>query len=260
MQRAWDAREHEALRRVAGRDLFVEVGAAARRLRPQGLAQPRADDEPPVLQYVGLENREDDAEDRVTVSIECRLEDYVVDRSGAVVLKKGQSSKEVRLCEYWTLRWAGSGWEVESIQGEEEGAGVLQAPLVASPWSDEGRLHDAAVIEGAVAEAAPAGSPAAGELVDLDYAGDARAAALDLSLVDGRFAPAVLEAAVRRVVPAWVAAVDGGDDELLRVATPAAVRELLYPRGGDGVRLVVRGGAVEALQITALDTSANPPR
>ena len=55
-----------------------------------------------------------------------------------------------------------------------------------------------------------------GELVDVDFDGDARAAALDLSVVDGRFAPAVLEAAARRAVAAWAEAVDGDDAALER--------------------------------------------
>lgn len=259
VQTAWDGRDQEQLRTLAGSDLFEEW-----KLRLDGFAKKGWHNRvkvtrDPTITYVGLENREDDAQDTVVVAIECVLDDYVVTRGGQTVFKEGEDSAEVRFCEYWTLRWSGERWLIDSIQSEEEGAGVLKAPLVASPWSDEGRLHDEAVIEGAVAGAAPAGSPKAAELVDLDYADDARAAALDLALVDGRYGPEVIEAAVRTVVPAWVAAVDGADDQLLRVATPEAVRELLYPRGGEAIRLVVRGAAVEQVRITAFDAAKEPP-
>ena len=58
------------------------------------------------------------------------------------------------------------------------------------------------------------------EVADLEFEGDARAAALDLSLADGRFAPDVLEVAARRAVAAWAEAVDGGDAALSAIATP----------------------------------------
>ena len=50
------------------------------------------------------------------------------------------------------------------------------------------------------------------DLAEVDFSGDARARALDLSLADARFAPDVLEAAARRAVAAWAEAVDGDDD------------------------------------------------
>ena len=98
------------------------------------------------------------------------------------------------------------------------------------------------------------------EIVDVDYAGDARTQALDLSVVDGRFSPNVLEAAARRAVAAWAEAVDGDDAALERVATPEAVRSLLYPGdGGAHTRLVVRGPRLEALRIAGLNAQSVPP-
>jgi hypothetical protein len=97
------------------------------------------------------------------------------------------------------------------------------------------------------------------EIADLDFDGDARAAALDLSLADARFGPDVLETAARRAVAGWAEAIDGEDDELLAVATPGATRELLYPGGNERRRLVVRGPQVGALRIAKLDAGAEPP-
>ena len=92
------------------------------------------------------------------------------------------------------------------------------------------------------------------EVTPVDMDGDARVAALDLSLVDGRYAPAVLEASARRAMEAWAEAVDGDDGPLEAIADPAAMDALLYP--GDPsrtTRLVVRGPRLESLRITGLE-------
>jgi hypothetical protein len=114
-------------------------------------------------------------------------------------------------------------------------------------------------MEVAAADRLPEGVSTA-EVADLDYVGDARAAALDLSLADGRWAPAVLEAAARRAVAAWAEAVDGADRDLLDVATPAAASALLHPGDPSGkTRLVIRGPVVRHVRIAALDPAAEPP-
>lgn len=82
---------------------------------------------------------------------------------------------------------------------------------------------------------------------------------MDLSLVDDRFSPDVLTAAVRAAVGAWTIAIDGSDDRLERLATPEAVQKLLY--GGDEqVRTVVRGPRIEEVVIDRVDGSTAPPR
>ena len=126
-----------------------------------------------------------------------------------------------------------------------------------TPWSDEQALRDEALIEGA--EAVPEGISLA-EVADLNFTGDARAAALDLSLADGRFSPDVLEVATRRAVQAWAQAVDGDDTALLALASPGAAHELLHPGDRSGrTRLVVRGPQVKAIRVTGLDAGAEPP-
>jgi hypothetical protein len=98
------------------------------------------------------------------------------------------------------------------------------------------------------------------EVADLQYDGDAHAAALDLSLADGRFAPDVLEVAARRAVAAWAQAVDGDDSILDAIATPSARRELLYAGDTSGtVRMVVRGPVVKRIRIVHLDAASEPP-
>jgi predicted lipid-binding transport protein (Tim44 family) len=84
---------------------------------------------------------------------------------------------------------------------------------------------------------------------------------MDLALVDARFAPDVLEAAVRRAVAAWLEAVDGDDAPLRSVASADAVEALLY--GGDSsgrTRTVVRGVRVERITIASVDVGSEPAR
>lgn len=256
LQSAWTARDLDRLAKIAGPDLLVEWKRRLDDFAKKGWHNRAIVSQAPTVRYVGMENRADDSRDTVVVAIDCVLDDFVVDRAGKVIKKNEEDDTQVRLIEYWTLVWTGEEWRIGSIQGEQEGRGTLEAPIVPVPEADEQQLRDQTVVELAVADALPEGAPAPGELVDVDYADDARKAALDLSLADGRFGPEVLDAAVRAVVPAWVAAVDGSDDALLRLSTPAAVRALLYPDPDhDRARLVIRGGKVEAIRIVKLDTS-----
>jgi predicted lipid-binding transport protein (Tim44 family) len=146
-----------------------------------------------------------------------------------------------------------------SIEQAGEGRHALEDKIVGTPWSDEGALRDEALVEGAVADAVPTGTSIA-EVADLEFTGDARAAANDLSLADGRFAPDVLEVAARRAVSAWGEAVDGDDAPLTALANRQVVRDLLYPNDPSGrIRLVVRGPKVNRIRVVGLDAGATPP-
>ena len=161
--------------------------------------------------------------------------------------------------EYWTLERRGEHWVLASIESGAEGEHALKDKIVQTHWADEQSLRDEALVEGAVAQSAPDGFKVA-ELADLQFSGDARAAALDLSLADGRFAPDILEVAARRAVDAWAEAVDGSDAELRKVATADAVQELLHP--GDPRRPDTTGGprpaGFSASGSYALDAAAEP--
>ena len=251
---AWTARDREALGRYLGPDLLAEWVRRLDDFDRRGWHNVCEIKKPTEVEYVGLTNREDDTEDRVVVRLTAQLRDVVIDRNGNVIKRNEEDDELTTLAEYWTLGRAGDRWILHSIEQDAEGAHHLDAPIVASPWSDDARMHDEAVTELAVADAVP---DVAG-LVDVDYAGDGRTQALDLSVVDGRFAPAVLEAAARRAVEAWAEAVDGADAALERAATPEAAHALLYPRG-ENTRLVVRGPKLTQLRIAALDAEAKPP-
>jgi predicted lipid-binding transport protein (Tim44 family) len=251
---AWTERDRDTLAQYLGPDLLTEWVRRLDDFDRKGWHNVCEIRQGPEVEYVGLTNREDDREDRVVVRISATLRDVVVDAHGSTINRKGENDELTALAEYWTLARDGDRWILTSIEQDSEGAHQLEAPIVASPWSDDARMRDDAITELAVADATTPGTDIAG-LVDVDYAGDGRAQALDLSVVDGRFAPAVLEAAARRAVEAWAEAVDGADDPLERAATPEAAHALLYPRGTDS-RLVVRGPRLAALKIVALDADA----
>ena len=256
-QAAWDARDRARLQQLVGGDLLVEWQRRLddfdrrhwhNRVKVHGT---------PNVEYMGLVNRAGDDDDRVVVRITCRMDDYV-EAGGRTVLKQGQTSPTVSVAEWWTLARTKTGWMVVSIESDKEGQHHFDEAIVATPEGDDVTLRDASMIEVAQDDAAPADVKTS-EIADLDFAGDARAAALDLSLADARFAPDVLEVAVRRAVAGWAEAIDGKDDPLLKVAAPDVARRLLYPNGGN-TRLVVRGPHVRHMRITALDAKNDPAR
>jgi predicted lipid-binding transport protein (Tim44 family) len=259
IQHAWDSGDRMRLRALVAPELLSEW---ERRLddfdrkgwhnRVQPLGEPR-------VEYVGLRNTGDDRTKRVTVRIEAQLRDYVEDRWGQRVGRVDTMSDTSRVREYWTLGKREGHWILLSIEQGAEGEHALDEEIVASPWADDRTMRDEALVEGAVADAVPDGT-AVSEVADLDFQGDARAAANDLSLADGRFAPDILEVAARRAVAAWAEAVDGDDAQLLALAHPDAAQQLLHP--GDPsrrTRLVVRGPRVKQIRITGLDVAAMPP-
>jgi predicted lipid-binding transport protein (Tim44 family) len=259
IQRAWDGGDRMRLRALVAPEL---LGEWERRLddfdrkgwhnRVQPIGEPR-------VEYVGLRNTGDDRTKRVSVRIEAQLRDYVEDRWGQRVGRVDTLSDTSRVREYWTLGKRDGHWILLSIEQGAEGEHALDEEIVASPWADDRSMRDEALVEGAVADAVPDGT-AISEVADLDFQGDARAAANDLSLADGRFAPDILEVAARRAVAAWAEAVDGEDSQLLALAHPDAAQQLLHP--GDPsrrTRLVVRGLRVKQIRIVALDAAATPP-
>jgi predicted lipid-binding transport protein (Tim44 family) len=211
------------------------------------------------VEYVGLVNRADDAEDRVVVRLAAPVDCWVQTADGARVYRDGSDGPRVAFAEYWTLAKRDGRWTLVSIEQDSEGAHHLDDEVVATPWSDS-RIGDEALVEQAVADRVADGTSPA-DVAEVGFDGTAREAALDIALADGRFAPDVLEAAARRAVAAWAEAVDGDDAALEHVASPAAIDALLY--GGDErrrSRLVVRGPRVRTLSIERLDAQARPAR
>lgn len=257
-QQAWDRRDTRRLRQIVAPELMVEWARRLKDFKGKGWHNRVKVLDDPRVDYVGLVNRERDDEDRAVVRIVAKLRSYVVTRSGRKVRRKGELDDEIMVREYWTLAKRDGRWTLASIEQAAEGEHHLDGAIVATPWSDEARLSDETVTELAVADGLPEGFKPA-DVADLDFDGDARAAALDLALADGRFAPDVLEAAARRAVEAWAEAVDGEDAPLHAVASPEATAQLLHGEDASGgTRLVVRGPAVKRIHIAALDAGRDP--
>lgn len=254
IQRAWSAEDVTALRRLVGPELMLEWDARLADFRGKGWRNQVDVLDGPDVRYVGVTNRAQDVEDRVVVQLTARLQDVVVDRYGDVI--PSDEGEIARISEFWTLGKRGGEWVVVSIEQEREGAHHLSDPLVAAPEGDDVRLRADAVMELATADGVPAGQ--VGELLSPGFSGTARAAAMDLSLVDGRFAPDVLATAVGEVVDAWAQAIDGPDEPLAARTTPQALRSLLYPIATGRDRLVIRGAEVQAVTIVAV-TPGPPP-
>ncbi|MFL5824516.1 MAG: TIM44-like domain-containing protein [Solirubrobacteraceae bacterium] len=263
VQAAWDSDDRDRLRGLLGADLLAEWNRRLDDFKRRGWRNRVQVLDEPSVEYVSLVHR-GTAEDRVVVRIEARLQDYVEDHQGNRIKRAGRLSQTVTLREYWTLlrvrsKASPQQWMLGSIEQGGEGRHALEEQIVAMPWSDEQGMRDESLVEGAVAEAVPAGTRIA-EVADLQFEGEAHAAALDLSLADGRFAPDVLEVAARRTVGAWAQAVDGDDAPLAALADPDAVLDLLHPGDPTGqTRLVVRGPRVKRIKVVGLDAAAAPP-
>jgi len=256
IQKAWSAQDKQRLASLVGQDLLTEWGRRLRDFKRKGWRNEVEILDGPHVEYVGLRNVEDDRGDRVIVLIDATVRDYVIDGFGTPIRRVDATGDRQRVQEYWTLSKRRGQWILQSIEQGREGTHALSDEIVASPWSDEKTFHDQALIEEAVAEAAPS----VAEVADLDYEGDARAAAMDLSLADGRFAPDVLEVGARRAVAAWAEAIDGADGALLAIAHPDVVREMLHPGDPSArTRVVVRGLEVKRITIVSLDAAATPP-
>lgn len=257
-QDAWDRNDQRRLAELVGPDLLAEWTRRLDDFRRRGWRSRAGVVGTPLVRIVGLTNRARDEQDRVVVHVTADAISYVETQYGERLYEQGQLDETVRLSQYWTLGKRDGRWILLSIEEDGEGDHHLQGEVVARADLDP-TLADQARTEVAVAgAAAPAATLA--ELVPASLSDDARATALDLALVDDRFSPDVLTAAVRRAVAAWTAAIDGADDELEAVSTPDAVRELLYADAGADVRTVVRGPRVEDVVIERVRGDVAPPR
>jgi predicted lipid-binding transport protein (Tim44 family) len=259
IEQAWSADDRAGLAQLVGPDLMVEWNRRLDDFARRGWHNQVTILGAPQIEYVGLVNRAEERDDRVVIRLSARMRDVVVDSWGRQVLRRGSVSDVTSMCEYWTLGKRAGKWMLLSIEQEREGQHELFEEIIPAPWADTGRLHEAAVVEQATTDKPPQGYSVA-DIAPAQFSGEARAAALDLALVDGRFAPDVLGAEVRRAVQAWAEAVDGSDAELRTLASSEAVRDLLHPGDPSArTRLVVRGPHVRALRIVGLDARATPP-
>jgi predicted lipid-binding transport protein (Tim44 family) len=96
----------------------------------------------------------------------------------------------------------------------------------------------------------------AAQLTDVDTSTESQL--LDLSVIDGRYAPAVISACAGEIVRLWEAATAAGDRKPLEAwCTPAAARQLFHPTP-HGLRRVLNL-ETRRIRIEALDARSDPP-
>ena len=258
VQKAWSEDDRDRIKRLAGPELAHEWLRRLADFDKRGWRNEVTIEGPVEVDYVGLAHRSREEDDHVVVWISARLRDLVIDRRGRKIARNESFGEVSRMSEYWTLHKGDGHWIVGSIEQEREGRHQLSEPIIATPWADTDRLQEESLAELAAAEKPPEGFTVA-DVATPEFSGSARSAALDLSLVDGRFAPDLLATEVKRAVAAWAGAIDGNRAELAELASPTALRELLHPGDpAEQTRLVVRGPDVRELRIVALDAQRSP--
>lgn len=151
---------------------------------------------------------------------------------------------------FWTLVDEGEGWRVDRVESLDDGRHYLDDPL---PGCSDQELHEQATISTAVDR--PAFHVPVAALTDVDASAEAQL--LDLSVVDGRFAPDVIAACVCEIVRAWEASTTGSDPKSLESwATPQAIDQLRRPTP-NGLRRV-RNLQTRRVRITTLTADAEP--
>jgi hypothetical protein len=140
----------------------------------------------------------------------------------------------------------GGDWEYCRADFGPAGEYHLEAETVAEPARDPA-LHDAALHE--LANDESAAEP--GELI-ISTEGEAARRLLDLSLADGRYAPAVVEASVRSLIRAWRQLAIGDEDAYHAFATLSSYEIVEYARHAD---LPAR---LRAIDVVALVPSPRP--
>jgi predicted lipid-binding transport protein (Tim44 family) len=253
IQAAWSRNDVAGLRPLVGAELLLEWETRLRDFARKGWRNEVDILEGPDADYVGLVNRAGTAEDQVVVLIRARVQDVVIDRHGSVL--PSDEGAIARISEYWTLGRRDTDWVLVSVEQEREGRHQLAAPLIAAPEGDQERIRSEAVMELATADGLRADE--ATDLLSPAFSGTARAAALDLSLVDPRFGPDVLATAVEEILGAWSQAIDGPDGPLAVLTTPGALQALLFPSGPQA-RLVIRGAHITENVIVSVSTGPPP--
>jgi hypothetical protein len=147
----------------------------------------------------------------------------------------------------------GEGWRVVHVESDIEGQHYLTDPLP-EEGSDQ-QLHDEATISTAV-DSAPSADMSVTELTDVDAS--TKGQLLDLSLVDGRYAPDVIAACACEIARAWESATFARDRKQLEPwCTPEAAGQLFAP-APHRVRRVL-DVETRRVQITGLDRDSDPP-
>jgi predicted lipid-binding transport protein (Tim44 family) len=231
-QRAWTDRDHATLQQILSPVLYGKWADELNDYESRGEVNVVEIVSGPTVELIDVANRDGELNDTVTFRISATLNDYVRRANGSRAVRKDDSSSPV---EYWTLRKNEAGdWIAASVEQAAEGAHHLTAAIETDGW-DQKAVAREAVLE--VAEqSSVTGVSDILSLTGISWSTDADAAAVDLSLLDGRFDKAVLEVAVEQFLEEWV--MNDGSLDFTSVRTAN--------------RTVMRNAAVESIEVRSL--------
>jgi hypothetical protein len=164
----------------------------------------------------------------------------------------GIGSEEHTTRVYWTLARKSSDWELVAVEDEHNGKRHLKQLPSETPELDVARLHDREVLESATTNI-PEGELEA-RYVNGEHA--CHELILDLSLVDDRFAPPVIECSARRLLAAWEEATNGRPDALEGLASKSSIDRILLPERG--LPRSLREPRIRELKVVQVDTERTP--
>jgi hypothetical protein len=200
----------------------------------------------PSIDLLSVVNRDDEEEDRVAVRVRVRIH--------CKHPKVGTFTHHLHIDERWTFERSDRSWFLLSMGGDPLASLVLTSPLIANPAADTDRLREESFSD--MADAQKVGDDV--DLSDLVSPDEAPTLALlDLSLVDGRFLPALIATELAHLIEAWEGAVSGSEAPLAELASTEARDALLRP--GPNRRLVVHDAVLKSWEATRLDLSGRPP-
>ncbi|HEY1508603.1 MAG TPA: hypothetical protein VGF93_06355 [Solirubrobacteraceae bacterium] len=208
----------------------------------------------PAVHVLRVVNRERRHEDRVIARVRVTLArdpDRSRNMPGDRTLL---AARTVHVEERWTLGRGRHDWLLVSLSGDPLSSAVMAAPQITSPADDDERLREASLRELGATGAARGAD--AGELTDRD-APPARQLQ-DLSVVDDRFEPALLEATIKHILDAWELSADGSTRTFAELATKNAIRSLHYP-GGPGGHRYVRDVSLSHWEVAGLNPAPERP-
>lgn len=209
----------------------------------------------PNIEVVGVVNRAGENEDRAVVRMHLRIhrdpKASANERGDGTILAQRIAPIEER----WTLARRSGQWRLAAIGGDTELDVRIHSPLIATPAEDEGRVRESALREVAGVESTPTAN--LGELISPDLAAPDQLR--ELSVLDDRFSPDLLAAALRHLVQAWEDYADGSRQPLEEVATARAIQALVHPGHGRREDLI-RDAELATWKVLHVDPGPRAPR
>ncbi len=198
----------------------------------------------PSVDVLHVVNRHDEDEDRVVLRVRLHIH----------CAQPSWGQHRAHCDERWTLGRRGADWILLSVSGDPLAGPILNAPFVTDPSGDTERLTEESLAELLTAD----GSSKDVDLSDLVSPEEAPSLALaDLSVVDPRFDPSLLGAALSHLLEAWETAVTGSESPLAELASPQARDALLRP--GPESQLYVRDVVLKSWEVIKLHLDRKPP-